>query len=140
MSRFRENQLVYIKHRGRWRQAKFIAYTGFNDAVKISMYEGGLTCSAAELIDFEQRQDMKAAEQKEKARRRLSEVIAHWETGRRTAKEMLSTSKTGTLARWSREIRDAKKWGFIVEEKKSGSGMSDDPRCSKTADGATRID
>lgn len=88
---------------------------------KVEYYKTGelLTCRQSELkTEAEHKKilkDRRDASYRAYRKRELAEVIAHWETGRRTAEEMLAASKTQDLTFWNRQIRMAKKYEFIKD-------------------------
>jgi len=124
----------YLKRNKVTRQCvlRSVTFTpGFTPTAKVDYYADGelLTCRQSELLTKEQYQaDLKKRRQEayerdapkrlSEATAKYSEVVAHWNAGRRTAKEMFETSKTCTVRGWGQMIAAAKSWKLIQEDEK----------------------
>lgn len=113
-------QFYYIKAKSVFRKCQLKRLLPeMGGTARVQYYATGelLTCRQSELkTESEYKQILKERRDKsyrDYRKRELTEVIHHWENGRRTAEAMLEASKTKDLTFWNRQIRIAKKYEFI---------------------------
>lgn len=98
-----------------WQQTASVAYYASGDPV-ICRQSALLTEDQYLAILKQRRQEAyerDAPKRLVEAREKYREAIAHWEAGRRTAKDMCESSRTGTVRGWGQMIAAAKRWGLI---------------------------
>lgn len=120
----------YLKRRTVFHRCVLKSFHDWQQTAKVDYYTSGdpVICRQSELLTEDQylailKQRRAEAYERDapkrlmEARANYADVIAHWETGRRTAMEMHTASRgNGTVRGWGQRIAAAKRWKLIADE------------------------